>query len=313
METATLAMRASSSTFFSKSLSPINSNPRTSPQHQSSSVTSSRVSFKCIQSSYLDPNSLFDSKLDSRILLRKKNPSFSCSAVTSFTSHHPDVFSTGSSKEKLRLLTTEFQSLQESIDRVKLILNYASSCPSMDESLKTLENRVPGCTAQVWLRVVMDDEGRIWFSSDSDSEITKGFCACLISVLDGATAEEVLELKTEDLAAFNVVGLNGKGGLPSTPSRVNTWHNVLVSMQKRIKSLVAEREGRPRGESFPSLVITADGIQAKGTYAEAQVESPSLPSPLLLSLLCCLSCFLVCPHFIVVISFCFSILKILCR
>lgn len=218
----------------------------------------------------MNPNSLVHLKLDSRIAFRKI-PSFSCSAVTSFTSHQLDV-STGSYKAKLQLLTADFQSLQEPIDRVKRLLNYASSCPSMEESLKTLENRVPGCTAQVWLHVMMDDEGRIWFSADSDSEITKGFCACLIAVLDGTTAEEVLELKTEDLAALNVLGFNGRGGLPSTPSRVNTWHNVLVSMQKRTKVLVAEREGRPPGELFPSLVITADGIQAKGSYAEAQAR-----------------------------------------
>lgn len=218
----------------------------------------------------MNPNSLVHLKLDSRIAFRKI-PSFSCSAVTSFTSHQLDV-STGSYKAKLQLLTADFQSLQEPIDRVKRLLNYASSCPSMEESLKTLENRVPGCTAQVWLHVMMDDEGRIWFSADSDSEITKGFCACLIAVLDGTTAEEVLELKTEDLAALNVLGFNGRGGLPSTPSRVNTWHNVLVSMQKRTKALVAEREGRPPGELFPSLVITADGIQAKGSYAEAQAR-----------------------------------------
>lgn len=218
----------------------------------------------------MNPNSLVHLKLDSRIAFRKI-PSFSCSAVTSFTSHQLDV-SAGSYKAKLQLLTADFQSLQEPIDRVKRLLNYASSCPSMEESLKTLENRVPGCTAQVWLHVMMDDEGRIWFSADSDSEITKGFCACLIAVLDGTTAEEVLELKTEDLAALNVLGFNGRGGLPSTPSRVNTWHNVLVSMQKRTKALVAEREGRPPGELFPSLVITADGIQAKGSYAEAQAR-----------------------------------------
>lgn len=218
----------------------------------------------------MNPNSLVHLKLDSRIAFRKI-PSFSCSAVTSFTSHQLDV-SAGSYKAKLQLLTADFQSLQEPIDRVKRLLNYASSCPSMEESLKTLENRVPGCTAQVWLHVMMDDEGRIWFSADSDSEITKGFCACLIAVLDGTTAEEVLELKTEDLAALNVLGFNGRGGLPSTPSRVNTWHNVLVSMQKRTKVLVAEREGRPPGELFPSLVITADGIQAKGSYAEAQAR-----------------------------------------
>lgn len=112
----------------------------------------------------------------------------------------------------------------------------------------------------------MDKDGRMRFSADSDSEITRGFCSCLVSVLDGATPEEVLAVKTDDLAALNV-------GLPGAQrSRVNTWHNVLVSMHKKTKALVAERQGKPPFEPFPSLVITADGIHAKGSYAEAQVS-----------------------------------------
>lgn len=126
-----------------------------------------------------------------------------------------------------------------------------------------------GCTTQVWLHVSFDEaENRMKFVADSDSDITKGFCACLVSLLDGATPDEVLALKTEDLNALNVAGLNGKG----SASRANTWHNVLVSMQKRTRALVAEREGRPRNELFPSLVITADGIQPQGSYAEAQAR-----------------------------------------
>ncbi|PSR95901.1 Quinolinate synthase [Actinidia chinensis var. chinensis] len=121
-----------------------------------------------------------------------------------------------------------------------------------------------GCTAQVWLEARMDADGNMRLKADSDSEITKGFCSCLIWVLDGAEPEEVLNLKTEDLGAWSVVGLQGRSN-----SRVNTWHNVLIGMQKRTKDLVAEREGKPPGEPFPSLVITADGIHAKGSYAEA--------------------------------------------
>lgn len=36
--------------------------------------------------------------------------------------------------------------------------------------------------------------------------------------------------------------------------------------------LVAEAEGRPPAEPFPSLVIGLDGIEAKGSYAEAQAQ-----------------------------------------
>ncbi|KAI3499491.1 hypothetical protein L1887_35292 [Cichorium endivia] len=189
-----------------------------------------------------------------------------CSAATitpSLTSdHHASAIS------KFQSLVSEFKSISEPIDRVKRLLYYANLLPQFDDSLKVPANRVMGCTAQVWLDVRMDSEGNMSFLADSDSEITKGFCSCLISVLDGATPEEVLGLKTEDLGDLNVAGLHGG----KVESRVNTWHNVLISMQKRTKALVAAREGKSVGETFPSMVITAEGIGAKGSFAEAQAR-----------------------------------------
>ncbi|XP_048443899.1 quinolinate synthase, chloroplastic-like [Pyrus x bretschneideri] len=75
-----------------------------------------------------------------------------------------------------------------------------------------------------------------------------------------------LTVKTDDLSSLNV-------GLPGAQrSRVNTWHNVQVSMQKKTKALVAQRQGTPPLEPFPSLVVTADGFRAKGSFAEAQAR-----------------------------------------
>ncbi|KAJ0834447.1 putative quinolinate synthase [Helianthus annuus] len=138
---------------------------------------------------------------------------FSCSAVT--------VTPVTSANSKLQTLAAEFNSISEPIDRVKRLIQCASQLPQLDESLRVPANRVMGCTAQVWLDVRMDSDGTMRFLADSDSEITKGFCSCLISVLDGATPEEVLGMKTE---------------------------------------------------VFPSLVITAEGIGAKGSFAEAQAR-----------------------------------------
>ncbi|VFQ95612.1 unnamed protein product [Cuscuta campestris] len=195
---------------------------------------------------------------------------FTCSAITTPASESQlQTYPNQDPATKLRLLTSEFQSLSEPIDRVKRLLHYSSILHPMDDSLKTIENRVPGCTAQVWLHVRVDRGNGVRLSADSDSEITKGFCACLVWVLDGASPEEILAMKTEDLGALNVVDLKGKGG---SSSRVNTWHNVLMTMQKRIKALVSEMEGTARSDPFPSLVITAEGINANGSYAEAQAR-----------------------------------------
>ena len=120
----------------------------------------------------------------------------------------------------------------------------------------------------------MDENGRMHFSADSDSEITRGFCSCLIAVLDGATPDEVMGMKLEDLGELNIIG-RATGG--KTVSRVNTWHNVLLSMQKRTRAIVGNANGQAPVDPFPSLVINVDGIQPKGSYAEAQVRSsPSL-------------------------------------
>ncbi|ERN14493.1 hypothetical protein AMTRI_Chr06g176340 [Amborella trichopoda] len=167
---------------------------------------------------------------------------------------------------ELQRLVSEFEGLVEPVERVKRLLHYASFLPHLNDSDKIKNNRVMGCTAQVWLKAEMEEGGKMRFFADSDSEITRGFCACLIHVLDGAFPDEVLRLKTEDLASLNV-GLAGRAH-----SRVNTWHNVLLSMQKKTRALVAERDGRPFVEPFPSLVVASDEIHPQGSYAEAQAK-----------------------------------------
>lgn len=165
--------------------------------------------------------------------------------MKSFTCVHernPEPIATTSTK--LQLLVSEFDSLTEPIDRVKRLLDYAAVLPGLDDSGRVQANKVAGCATQVWLEVVMDERGRMRFRADSDSEISKGFCSCLIMVLDGAEPEEVLGFKTEDLTEMNVgVGVSHVG-IKAGASRVNTWQNVLLAMQKRTRCLVMKREGK---------------------------------------------------------------------
>ncbi|CAN8244672.1 unnamed protein product [Cochlearia groenlandica] len=178
------------------------------------------------------------------------------------------VFSIASSSSilqntKLHRLVTELESLTDSVDRLKWVLRHASQIPPMPDSSRTESNRVMGCTARVWLDAELGSDGKMRFWADSDSDLTKGMCSCLIQLLDYASPEEVLNLKTEDLSGLNV----------GERSRVNTWHNVLVSMQKKTRRLVAEKEGKaPSFDPFPSLLLTVDAIEAKGSFAEAQAK-----------------------------------------
>lgn len=161
----------------------------------------------------------------------------------------PDSFTSPSKtliSDKVNLLASEFRSITEPIDRVKKLLHLAALLPPLEESDKVAENRVMGCTTQVWIIAEMDELGRMRFRGDSDSEISKGFCWCLIWVLDGAKPEEVMSIAADDLAEMNV-GLYVKA-----QSRVNTWNNILLTMKKASQELILRR-GTHREGLIPTL------------------------------------------------------------
>jgi sulfur transfer protein SufE len=79
----------------------------------------------------------------------------------------------------------------------------------------------------------MDESRKMRFKADSDSEISKGFCWCLVWMFDGAEPEEVLTVERDDLVGMNV-GLNNV----KARSRINTWHNVCFAMQEATQDLI---------------------------------------------------------------------------
>lgn len=167
---------------------------------------------------------------------------------------------------RLNRLLAEFSALENPRDRVVRLLEYSALLPPLPVSERISSNRVMGCTAQVWLTAELGCDGRMYFGAESDSEITRGFCSCLINSINGALPEEVLQVKTEDLSILNI-GVAG-----GAKSRANTWHNILISMHKRVKCILAKNAGKPPVDPFPSLLITAENITAQGTFAEAQAK-----------------------------------------
>ncbi|KAK5833424.1 sufE-like protein 2, chloroplastic [Gossypium arboreum] len=156
---------------------------------------------------------------------------------------------------KVQLLVSEFKSLTEPIDRVKRLLYYGEMLAPFDEAARLPENRVKGCTTQVWVDARIDKNGKVRFRADSDSEISKGFCSCLIWVMDGADPEEVVGVTAEELVELNV-GVHGK-----VQSRVNTWQNVLIYMRNKTAALMEERQVHQlKPPRFSSLLFSTNEI-----------------------------------------------------
>mmetsp|Transcript_13988 Transcript_13988/g.16913 ORF Transcript_13988/g.16913 Transcript_13988/m.16913 type:complete len:705 (+) Transcript_13988:278-2392(+) len=159
-------------------------------------------------------------------------------------------------------IATKFKSVSGQ-DRFALLLKYARESQPFGDEERTLENRVMGCTAQVWLTSRLGDDGLMYFRGDSDSEISRGLMAVLTQSLSGLAPEEVLGIPLE---VISELGLAGTG--PITASRSNSLYNILETMKKKARRCASDYSVLE--EPFPSLSITADELVPQGAFAEAQ-------------------------------------------
>lgn len=145
-------------------------------------------------------------------------------------------------------------------DRLKEIMKHATELPRLLESDRVLANRVPGCTARVWLTSELRGDGKVYFGADSDAELTRGICSVLVNSVNGADCEDFLSLSGDEI-----------GSMVEEFSKSTTWYTLLTSMQKRVRALL-DMKSQKKFVPFPSLIITADDLRAQGAFAEAQVQ-----------------------------------------
>lgn len=117
-------------------------------------------------------------------------------------------------------------------ERYRYLITLGKNLPPMEESLKTPENRVNGCTSQVWL-TAKNEEGFFSFFADSDTVIVKGLVAVILIFYSGKTAPDILAADAKEL--FSKLELQDH----LTPSRSNGF----FAMEKRIKDLVTQAVG----------------------------------------------------------------------
>ncbi|KAH7427501.1 hypothetical protein KP509_10G047300 [Ceratopteris richardii] len=169
----------------------------------------------------------------------------------------------GLTKDKLVDLISSLKAIEDMKERTSKIISYGAKLPVFSESDRTRENRVMGCTAQVWVKVELGLDGRVHVAADSDSAVSKGFCGVLVEALNLAHPQDILSISLDLVSGI---------GLGSTTSRSNTWYNVLLTIQKRTEIEIAKVEGRTVFEPFPSILLSAEEISAQGSFAIAQAQ-----------------------------------------
>ena len=125
-------------------------------------------------------------------------------------------------KEIQESIVEEFSMFDDWMDRYSMLIEMGKDCPIIDAQYRNDNYLINGCQSRVWLHAKMED-GKVYFSADSDAVITKGIINLLIKVLSGQTPKDIVEA---DMSFLDEIGL--KEHLSPTRS------NGLLSMVKQM-------------------------------------------------------------------------------
>lgn len=128
-------------------------------------------------------------------------------------------------------LAGNFALFEDWEERYRYLIDLGRTLPGMDETLRTPDTLVKGCTSQVWMVLEIAD-GRLHIQADSDAHIVRGLIALLLAAYQGKTLQEAVALDIE--AQFKAIGLDQN----LSPNR----RNGFFAMVERIQSRVASRE-----------------------------------------------------------------------
>ena len=89
------------------------------------------------------------------------------------------------------------------LDKYDYLISLSDSLPVIDAAHKTEQYIIEGCQSRVWVDARIED-GKVYYSADSDAIIVKGILALLIRAFEGRTPQEILDL---DLYFIEAIGL----------------------------------------------------------------------------------------------------------
>lgn len=89
------------------------------------------------------------------------------------------------------------------LDKYDYLISLSESLPVIAQEHKTDDYIIEGCQSRVWVDARLED-GKIYYSADSDAIIIKGLLALLIRAMGGRTPQEVVDT---DLYFIDAIGL----------------------------------------------------------------------------------------------------------
>ena len=89
------------------------------------------------------------------------------------------------------------------LDKYDYLISLSDSLPVIDAAHKTEQYIIEGCQSRVWVDARLED-GKVYYSADSDAIIVKGILSLLIRAFEGRTPQDIVNL---DLYFIEAIGL----------------------------------------------------------------------------------------------------------
>ncbi len=128
----------------------------------------------------------------------------------------------------------EFSQLPDWFAKYEYLINLGKSLNTLDESLKTEKNTLPGCQSTVWITATLQNN-TIHYEADSDSLIVKGMLSLLLNVFNNQTPETI---KNADLYFIESTGLDSH----LSPSRVNGLFSIINHIKSTAEKMTIEKK-----------------------------------------------------------------------
>ena len=129
-------------------------------------------------------------------------------------------------------LLDELNLFQDWTERYQYVIDLGKKLPPLAEELQTPDRLIKGCQSQVWLDSAFT-EGKVNFTADSDSLITKGMIALFVRVLDGQSPDDILQA---DMSFIDQTGLKEH----LAPTRANALTLMAAQMKKHAISYAGQ-------------------------------------------------------------------------
>jgi cysteine desulfuration protein SufE len=115
---------------------------------------------------------------------------------------------------------------------VMYLMELGQKLPALKESARKDDHLVQGCQSKVWLTAELV-QGRVFFSADSNTAITKGLVSLLIRIYNGHLPEEILAAELTFMKAIGMdrfIGTQRSNGFASMIRQMKVY--ALAFQQK---------------------------------------------------------------------------------